>query len=63
MSKHPHGGHDSHPHGAKRRPPHKDLRVWIAVLLMLAAMVAYVMTMDESMVPGEPVGPEVPAAL
>ncbi|QDU90677.1 hypothetical protein Pla175_40860 [Pirellulimonas nuda] len=63
MSKHQHGGHDSHSHSAKRRAPHKDVRLWIAVALMLAAMVAYVMTMDESEIPGEAPGPEVPAAL
>ncbi len=63
MSKHQHGGHDAHHHPAKRRPPHKDVRLWIAVLLMLAAMIAYVMTMDESLVPGEAPEAEVPAAL
>ena len=30
---------------------HKDWRAWLVVVLMLAAMVVYVMTMDESLQP------------
>ncbi len=33
--------------------PHRDWRVWVAVGLMLLAMVAYVMSFDESLRPGE----------
>jgi hypothetical protein len=30
---------------------HKDWRVWLAVGLMLAAMITYVLTLDDSVVP------------
>jgi hypothetical protein len=60
-----HGGH-GHQHGhAKRaaaRGLHRDWRFWVAVALMLAAMVAYVLSMDESLVPGGN-GQEQPAAI
>lgn len=46
--KHP----DHHKHQEHRRPgPHKDWRVWTAIVLMLGAMAAYIMSMDESEVP------------
>lgn len=67
MSKH-HGNHDheehKHPHGGKR-PMHKDWRLWVGVILMLAAIVAYVLTLDESLLPGgtpPDEQPRVPAA-
>jgi hypothetical protein len=31
--------------------PHKDWRVWVVVLLMLAAIVGYVLTLDDSILP------------
>jgi len=31
--------------------PHKDWRVWVALLLMLAAIAAYVLTLDDSIMP------------
>jgi len=31
--------------------PHKDWRVWVGFLLMLAAIVAYVLTLDDSIIP------------
>jgi hypothetical protein len=31
--------------------PHKDWRVWVALLLMLAAILTYVMTLDDSIIP------------
>jgi hypothetical protein len=31
--------------------PHKDWRVWAALLLMLAAIVTYVVTLDDSIIP------------
>lgn len=34
-----------------RRKLHKDWRAWLAVLLMLAAVVMYVLTLDDSIVP------------
>ena len=30
---------------------HKDWRVWLALLLMLAAILMYVLSLDDSMVP------------
>lgn len=53
---HPH--HASHGGSAPRRP--KPI-VLIGVILMLIALVAYVLTMDESLAPGGG-GQEVPAA-
>lgn len=35
----------SRPH----RPPHKDWRIWVAVVLMLAAILIYVLTLDDSL--------------
>jgi hypothetical protein len=40
-----------HGHVSKRRL-HKDWRVWAALVLMLAAMLAYVLSDDESLQPG-----------
>jgi len=56
--------HDhQHPHGEstnRHRPTgqglHKDWRAWLVVLLMLAAMAVYLLTIDESLRPG--VSPE-----
>lgn len=31
--------------------PHKDWRVWVALVLMLAAIFTYVLTLDDSIVP------------
>jgi hypothetical protein len=33
------------------RKLHKDWRAWLALILMLAAIVMYVLTLDDSMVP------------
>ena len=47
--------HDDHPAGPAtggKWRPHRDWRVWVGLLLMLAAMVAYVLTLDESWWPG-----------
>jgi len=30
---------------------HKDWRVWLAVVIMLAAIIIYVLTLDDSIVP------------
>ncbi len=60
MSHHNHGqghGHDKKghaKHGTKKRPLHRDWRLWVAVVLMLFSMFIYIITMDESMVPGGP---------
>ena len=47
-------GHDDHAHhhGPAWKRLHRDWRVWVAVGLMLAAMLAYVASMDESLRPG-----------
>ena len=55
---HKHHNHQTHP----KRPIHQDWRTWAIVLLMLAAMGVYVMTMDEAVAPGVQPGQEVPAA-
>jgi hypothetical protein len=53
-----HSGHAHHAnHGqqhkdADRTALHKDWRTWTVVILMLIAMAIYVLTMDESAVPG-----------
>lgn len=42
-----------HPHRAEtKKGIHKDWRAWVALALMLGAMVAYVLSMDESLRPG-----------
>jgi hypothetical protein len=56
--------HDSHHHGhdkqhhSKKQGLHKDWRLWVVVVLMLAAMAMYVLSDDESL---QPVGPNGPA--
>ena len=36
------------------RKLHRDWRIWVAVILMLAAMAAYLLTQDERIAPGTP---------
>jgi hypothetical protein len=58
-------GHDHHGHDHHQRPAkglHKDWRAWVVVGLMLAAMLAYVLSDDERLQPGLPPGEEMPAA-
>jgi hypothetical protein len=60
--------HHGHHHGEQHSNPgagvwHKDWRTWVVVGLMLAAMAAYVLSMDEEIVPGEPLQEQVPAAV
>lgn len=43
------------------RKLHRDWRVWLCVILMLAAMVIYVLTMGERVVPGAPAAGNPPA--
>ena len=54
MPSHSHN-HSKHGHAANRESivwkPHKDWRVWVALLLMLAAIVTYVLTLDDSIIP------------
>ncbi len=46
--------HSEHHHNNKSgiRNLHKDWRSWVVVGLMLAAMAAYVLTLDDSVIPG-----------
>ena len=42
--------HHRHPAtGHPRKKLHKDWRVWVAIILMLAAIVIYVLTLDDSL--------------
>jgi len=41
-------------HGHKQRPSremHKDWRTWLVLLLMLGAIVMYVLSLDDSIIP------------
>ena len=55
MSKHHHnhGGSKNHVHGSNPKPHrkniHKDWRLWVAVSFMLAAVLIYVFTLDDSL--------------
>jgi hypothetical protein len=57
-----HARQHEHHHAHKRKGIHKDWRVWLAVLLMLAGMAMYLLTMDESLGPNNPPGQKMPAA-
>ena len=48
------GGHDHEHNGKGGRSLLKDWRTWLAVVLMLGAMVTYVVTQDDSIVPRGP---------
>jgi hypothetical protein len=45
-----HSGQAAHPHAvppkAQRRKLHQDWRLWLMVVLMLAAMTIYLLTLD-----------------
>ena len=43
------------------RKLHRDWRIWVGVILMLAAMAIYLLTMDEAIVPGGPATGNPPA--
>jgi hypothetical protein len=55
MTHHNHHGPELDGHGQKGEPSvkkfHKDWRVWLAVVIMLAAAIIYVLTLDDSIVP------------
>lgn len=57
MTHHHHKHSEPHKHEqgdackSNGRKFHKDWRVWLAVGLMLAAMITYVLTLDDSIVP------------
>ena len=63
---HDHGHHGSHDHKGHQHPPrkglHKDWRAWVVVILMLAAMAAYILSDNERFAPGGGVGPAMPEA-
>ncbi|HTN72522.1 MAG TPA: hypothetical protein VMO00_15690 [Methylomirabilota bacterium] len=48
-------GSERHHHKEKEkfsgRQLHKDWRVWVALLLMLAAIIAYVLSLDDTIIP------------
>ena len=54
---HKNKGLEEHLEGRHPRRPdrqlHRDWRIWVAVLLMLAAMTAYLLTLGERIVPGD----------
>ena len=69
MSKdsHQHGSdskkhHHEHEQAKKKRPIHHDWRAWVVVILMLAGMLAYVLSNDESLQPGGGTQAPMPAA-
>ena len=41
---------NSHKHSSHRKL-HKDWRVWLALLLMVAAILMYVLSLDDSIIP------------
>ncbi len=57
MTQHNHKHSESHKHARRDdaepsdRKFHKDWRVWLAVVIMLAAIIVYVLTLDDSIVP------------
>jgi hypothetical protein len=58
--------HHHHTEKPSKKKIHQDWRVIVAVVLMLIAIVTYVMTLDEAVIPGEAPGTPavpVPAAL
>lgn len=56
--------HDNHHSGRSNNPNkagvHKDWRMWTVVLLMVVGMLVYILTDDESIVPGQPPQEQVP---
>lgn len=57
---HGHLNHQTHP--KPKRAIHHDWKFWVAVVLMLGAMVMYVRSDDEVLQPGGGEGPAMPAA-
>jgi hypothetical protein len=56
-------GTEHHQQHSRKRPIHKDWRLWVGVGCMLLAMLAYVLTFDESIEPeSNTAGERVPAA-
>lgn len=67
MTKHEHEKHSASGHAEQHydktasRGWHKSWVTWVVVVLMLAAMVVYILSLDNEIVPGEPGQPRVPA--
>lgn len=57
-----HHDHTHHPVPQAPARPHVKWIVIVGVVLMLAAMFAYVMSMDEEVQPGKPIQQRAPAA-
>lgn len=57
-----HDDHHQHKHhsGRKNKPIHQHWLTWVVVGLMLAAMMIYVFSDDESLQPGVPAGQGMP---
>ncbi len=57
---HEHSGSSGHTHGHGGKSGAarllKDWRLWVGVVLVLAAMTAYILSMDESIQPAGPTG-------
>jgi len=55
MTQHSHKHSESHRRARAAEPSsikfHKDWRVWLAVVIMLAAAIIYVLTLDDSIMP------------
>ncbi len=57
MTRHNHKSAELHRHGRKIENEssvkkfHKDWRVWLAVVIMLVAVITYVLTLDDSILP------------
>jgi hypothetical protein len=50
---HHHGGAQKHAHKGNQKPYwrriHKDWRLWVAVVIMLAAILIYVLSLDDAL--------------
>ena len=50
---HHHGGSQKHTHAGSQKPYwrriHKDWRLWVALALMLAAILIYVLSLDDAL--------------
>lgn len=67
MTQHDHNHQHDHKHGhqhagKRNQGLHKDWRLWVVVILALAAMAMYVMSDDEALQPGGKDVPRTPAA-
>jgi hypothetical protein len=64
MTQHDHGkhhGHEHQHHAHQKSALAKNWVIWVAVALMLGAMLMYVLSDDESIQPGGPQGEGLPS--